>query len=94
MHNPRIFRACSAYKQSNLPDFNNFLHKTVFSPVLSTWFKVVNAGYFITWPGLTSDLIRKYLPKSMSTAKGHLRQLRQNISSTKPKEPNPPIAKK
>ena len=38
---------------------------------------------FRPWPGLTSELVRKHLPKSLATAKGHLKQDRQNISSTK-----------
>ena len=39
----------------------------------------------LSWPGLTSSLARKYLPKSVSTSKGHMRQLRQNIRSMEPK---------
>ena len=46
---------------------------------------------FATWPGLTTDFIRKYLPKSIATTKGHLRQLKQNIQSTKIKS-SPPSA--
>jgi hypothetical protein len=38
--------------------------------------------FFTTWPGLTSALIRKHLPKSIATAKGHQKQDRQNVRST------------
>ena len=39
--------------------------------------------YFATWPGLKSELVHKHLPKFLATAKGHLKQYRQNIHSTK-----------
>ena len=63
-------------------DLVQYLHRAAFSPVVSTWTRAIDAGFFATWPGLTSDLVRKHLPKSLATAKGHLRQDRQNIRST------------
>ena len=39
----------------------------------STWNASIDAGLFSTWPGLISQLIRQHLPKSIATAKGHLR---------------------
>lgn len=61
-----------------------FFHQCCFSPVPATWIKAIQAGYFATWPGLTVDLNNKHLPKSMATAKGHLRQQYQHTQSTKP----------
>jgi hypothetical protein len=60
-----------------------YLHRAAFSPVVSTWTKAIDAGFFTTWPGLTSDLVRKHLPKSLATAKGHLKQSPKNLRSTK-----------
>ena len=37
----------------------------------------------MTWPGLTSKNVQKYLAKSEFTAMGHLDQKRQNVKSTK-----------
>ena len=36
-----------------------------------------------TWPGLSVNLINKYLPKSMHTAKDHLDQEAKNLRSRK-----------
>eukprot|EP00957_Ditylum_brightwellii_P179373 13664745-Ditylum_brightwellii.AAC.1 len=63
-----------------------FLHEAVGSPVPSTWIDAINRGFFITWPGLTADNVRKYFPKSRATSQGHLEQKWQNIASTKRKE--------
>jgi hypothetical protein len=36
----------------------------------------------MTWPGLTSQAVRKHLPKSEATVKGHLHTIRKGIRST------------
>ena len=75
--------ACSAYEMSTKEDLVQYLHRCVFSPVVHTWTKAIDAGYFATWSGLTSELVRKHLPKLLATAKGHLKHDRKNIRSTK-----------
>jgi hypothetical protein len=65
-------------------DLATFLHACTFSPLPSTFLRAVQRGHFNTWPGLTSSLITKYLPKSLATSKGHLRMQQKNIQSTKP----------
>jgi hypothetical protein len=57
--------------------------------VPSTWITAINNGHFATWPGLTADLVRKHLPRSTATVKGHLNQQRKNLQSTKPKPETP-----
>ena len=47
----------------------SFLHKAALSPVTKTRRKATDAGFFATWPGLTSELVGKYLNKSEATAK-------------------------
>jgi hypothetical protein len=54
-----------------------------FSPTLETWLLAISRGHFITWPGITTANVRRYLPKSEATAKGHLDQQRKNLRSTK-----------
>jgi hypothetical protein len=49
-----------------------FLHASCFSPVLSTLLAAINAGDFSYWPGFTAALVKKHLPKSPATIKGHL----------------------
>ena len=47
---------------------------------------------FTMWPGLTSTLVRKKFPKSLTTVKGHLRQDQKNVRSTKITSPTTPIS--
>ena len=73
----------SVHTMKTLPDLVIYFHRACFSPVIKTWTQAIDAGFFTTWPGLTSALVRKHLPKSLATAKGHLRQDRKNVRSTK-----------
>jgi hypothetical protein len=74
-----LLSAHSVYTMKTMRDLVHYLHRTCFSPVVKTWTAAIDAGFFTTWPGLTSTLVRKHLPKSISTAKGHLRQDRKNV---------------
>ena len=55
---------------------------TLFNPVKSTIIHAINRHHFDTWPGMTSKLIRKHLPKRLATAQGHLDQEAKNLRST------------
>jgi hypothetical protein len=61
----------------------------MYSPAPSTMIKAADLGFLSSFPGLTSENIRKHLPKSIATMMGHLQQQRQNTRSTRPKEKNP-----
>ncbi len=52
-------------------------------PVISTWCKAIDKGYFRGWNGLTSDRVRKFIKPSEASEKGHMDQRRANIRSTK-----------
>ena len=48
--------------------------------------------FLSTFPGLTKQLVKKHLPKSETTVKGHMDQERKNLQSTKkvpPIQPEP-----
>jgi hypothetical protein len=62
-----------------------FYHAALFSPTVSTWCKAIDSGFLTTWPELTSTQVRKHLPPSEATIKGHLNQQRANLRSTQPK---------
>ena len=66
-----------------LPALVQFLHRACFIPVVDTWCKNIDAGYFTTWPCLTSKLVRKHLPAFIETAKGHHWLIRKKFQSTK-----------
>ena len=65
--------AHSAYKISTKSDLVRYLHHAAFSPVISTWTAAIDTGYYTTWPGLTLQIVRKHLPKALTTDQGHLR---------------------
>ena len=65
-----------------------FLHAAAGYPVLSTWIQAIEKGFYATWPGLTVQAVRRYLPKSIITTMGHLDQQRKNKQSTKEKVVN------
>jgi hypothetical protein len=54
--------ANNVYELQNKQDIVRYLHQSCCSPVPSTWIKAIEAGHFTTWPGLTTDLVRKHLP--------------------------------
>ena len=64
-------------------DIVTYLHRAYLSPVPSTCIKEIDTRFLRTWPGLTSKLVRAHLPKSLATAKGHLRTARTNQGSTR-----------
>jgi hypothetical protein len=81
-HPTYVHQAHSAYKPKNKIQLIDFLHRACFSPPISTWTKAIDNNFFTTWPGLTSDAVRKFLPKSLATAKGHLKTSPKHLRST------------
>lgn len=75
--------ACNVYASTNKSDLVQFYHQSCCSPTVGTWTDAIDKGFFATWPGLTSELVRKHLPKSVATVKGHQRQQFKNVRSTK-----------
>ena len=63
-------------------DLTKYLHASLFSPVKSTLIKAIDKGFLMTFPGLTSALIKKHLPTPLATALGHQVRERQGLQST------------
>ena len=61
-----------------------FYHRCFYLPVIATWKAAIRKSFFASWPGLTCAAVDKYLDKSISTVKGHLRQVQQGVRSTQP----------
>ena len=59
-----------------------YYHATLGSPVSSTLLRAIRRGHLVTFPGLTTRLISKHLPKSMSTTLGHQDEEARNVRST------------
>ena len=75
--------AANVYKMRTKKDLAQYLHLACWSPSPHTWIQAIDLGFFATFPGLTPQLINKYLPKSISTAKGHMKLHQKNLRSTK-----------
>ena len=65
-----------------------YLQATCLSPAASTFTKAINNNQFISWPGLTANLIAKHLPKSTCTYQGHMSTEKQGLQSTKLSPPH------
>ena len=61
----------NVFSMTTKSDLAIYYHRTAFFPVPSTFIAAINKGKFSTWPGLTSKLISKHLPKSLATEKCH-----------------------
>ena len=66
-----------------VPNLILFYHAAAGFPVKETWIRAIERGYFLTWPGLTTSRVKKYLGKSKHTVNGHLKCIRQGAHSTK-----------
>ena len=73
----------NVYHMRTKTDLVTYPHLALWSPVLDTLVKAIKAGYLTTFPGLTAQAVRKHLPKSIPTHKGHMRKARKNVRSTK-----------
>ena len=67
-----------------------WLHAAAFSPSTSTFIDAIQRNFFATWPGLTSDVVWRYLPQSDATVKGHLDQQRQRKRKQPVSDETPP----
>eukprot|EP00804_Cyclotella_cryptica_P009708 CCRYP_011254-RA/>CCRYP_011254-RA protein AED:0.28 eAED:0.25 QI:0/-1/0/1/-1/1/1/0/682 len=84
---PDNIQALSAYQPiyecTNTNQLINFYHATMGYPVVSTWCKAIDKGYFRGWNGLTSDRVRKFIRPSSPSEQGHMDQSRAYIRSTR-----------
>jgi hypothetical protein len=62
-----------------------FAHQSLCNPRISTLLKAVWKGFLKGCPNMTKTLILKYLNPSLATTKGHMKQPRHGICSTRPK---------
>jgi hypothetical protein len=79
--------ANSIITNKTIGDHIAFYHASMYSPTLSTWCDVTDAGRMTTCPELTSAQVRKHPPTSVPMIQGHLDQQRANLCSTQSKAP-------
>ena len=67
---PEAFSANHVYETKSKQDLILFYHAAFFSPTKSIFVEAIKRNAFTSWPGLTADLVKKYLPKTEATLKG------------------------
>ena len=75
--------ASNVYELPSTPETVRFLHAALESPTKATLLTAILHGNLITFPGLINDSVTNFFPKSPETQKGHMRQQRQGVRSTK-----------
>ena len=80
--------AHNVYSLPSIHQSIKYLHAAAGFPVMETWLDAIQAGNYITWPGLTVAAVRKHYPDSDETQKGHMKKQRQGVRSTKKKIDN------
>ena len=86
-HNiPEAFSAHHVYDIKSTQELILFYHAVFFSPTKSKFVEAIKRNAFTTWPGLSTDIVNKYLPKTEVTIKGHIRQHHKGTQSTKMKQ--------
>eukprot|EP00804_Cyclotella_cryptica_P008147 CCRYP_004624-RA/>CCRYP_004624-RA protein AED:0.13 eAED:0.13 QI:0/0/0/1/0/0/3/0/1209 len=75
--------ALSVYDLPSTKEVVRFLHAALGFPTKATLLTAARNGNLVTFPGLTPDNINKHFPESDETPKGHMRQTRQGVRSTK-----------
>ena len=83
--NPSFYQdfAANLIPTSNKEELVRYYHQCLCSPPKSTMLKALRKGWLKTFPGLTYELVSKYLPDSSATDKGHLIRTRKGARSTR-----------
>jgi hypothetical protein len=64
-----------------------YLHGAAGFPTKACWLKAIRKGNYLFWPLINIKIVAKYFPKSKETQKGHMRNQRQGVRSTKVAKP-------
>ncbi len=78
-------QATSVYDLPSISSLVRLHHASAGNPVPSNWFVTIKSCNYKTFPGLTLCNAMKHCPSSDGTIKGHLKQTRQGLCSTKSK---------
>ena len=73
-HIPNTLRVNHVYETKSKQELTLFYHAACFSPTKRTFVDAIKRNAFASWPGLTVDLVNKYLPRTEANIKGHIRQ--------------------
>ena len=82
-HITDTFRANHVYETKSKQELPLFYHAACFGPTKHTFVDAIKRNAFASWPGLTVELVNKYLPSTEATIKGHIRQHYKDTQSTR-----------
>ena len=82
-HIPDTLRANHIYETKSKQELTLFYHAACFSPTKRTFVDAIKRNAFAYCPGLTVELVNKYLPRTEATIKGHIRQQYKGNQSTR-----------
>jgi hypothetical protein len=75
--------ATSVYDLPSTKEVVRFLHAALGYPVKATLLTAAQHGNLVTFPGMTPQNISQHFPESDETQKGHMKQTKQGVRSTK-----------
>ena len=68
---------------TNMEELAKYHHQSVCSPPKSSFLRAISNRQFMSFPGLTYQLISKHLPPSTAMDKGHIIRQRSGVQSTR-----------
>ena len=75
--------AMSVYELPSTKEVVRFLHASLGHPTQATLLTAAQHGNLVTFPGMTPQNISRHFPESDATQKGHMKQTKQGVRSTK-----------
>ena len=79
---PTLEVAYNIYQQKLSAHLMEYLYACMGAPVVKTYINVIKYNWLSTFPGLTVELVKWHLPKTIQTTMGHMHWLRQNMRPT------------
>ena len=76
-------KAMNVYELPSTKEVVRFQHAALGFPTKATLLTSICNNNLVTFPGMTADNIGKFFPESDETQKGHMKQTRQGVRSTK-----------
>jgi len=73
----------NVYELPSIKKAVRYLHSAAGFPTKATWLRSIRAGNYLSWPLINVKNVYKYFPESEETQKGHMRNQRQGVRSTK-----------
>ena len=75
--------AMNVYELTSRKDVVRLLHAAMGFPTKATLLTAIRSGNLVTFPGLTTNNVSNYFTESDETQKGHMKQTKQGVRSTK-----------